>query len=160
MNFKTHLIIVSVIIITLYFARSLFMAESSNAPQTIEKSAARSPYFINIVRASWGLNCIESLKYMNEYSEGREAGYNAGNSIDFSKVKENNVLTAVSNICNDKSSCVFPIDISALGEDPLPSCGNKVLQVDYRCFSVDKLRSANEISGGNLSVDCDKQLKE
>ena len=80
------------------------------------------------------------------------------NDVDLSKIKEDNVRSAVSNLCNGKAVCDIPLDTATLGDDPLPICGSKILQIEYRCFSIDKLRIAKAATGA-ISIDCDKQLK-
>lgn len=154
MSFKIHLIIVSFIIATLYVVRVFFLEQPAQ-PVNTTKVATASPYHLSVVHASWGFNCkvfMPSKQYplVNNYSQQYD--------IDTSKINEDNVLSAVSNICNGKSSCVINLDTNTLGEDPLPSCGNKILQVDYRCFSVDKLRTARA-AVGQINIDCDKEIQ-
>ncbi len=110
-----------------------------------------SPYKITIERASWGMNC-QTAKPTDQnnptYLESDDTRH---------KIKENNVLDNVSTLCNGLSQCDVLINPNVLGEDPIPTCMHKILQVEYRCFSVDRLRkiSAKE---DVLSIDCDKQL--
>ena len=66
---------------------------------------------------------------------------------------DDNVLTAVSNICNGKEKCDILIDPTVLGEDPLPSCMSEMLQIEYRCFSFDRIWVAKS-QAGTLSINC------
>ena len=144
MSFKIHLLIISIIILIIYFV-SQFLLQPKVSEVTIQ-AAPVSKYFLSIVDATWGANC---RKYTT--------GTNASNIDNKPLVKENNVLLAVSNLCNNKPNCTIPINIETLGADPLPSCGYKTLQVNYRCFLTDKLNSV-EASQGVLTIDCDKLL--
>ncbi len=149
MNFKIHLLIISILIIASFGIIQLIMGHKEEQQQ-ITAAAVASPYTINIERASWGLNCLAYTKNKNtdNYMQPDPAN---------TKLKENNVLSAVSRLCNVKSKCDIPIDPNVLGEDPAPSCGYKVLQVEYRCFNIDRLRS-EKASEGVISIDCDKNL--
>ncbi len=148
MHFKAHLIIVSIIIIMIYGIIHLFMLNKAE-PVTIASLIERSPYNITVERASWGLNCNSPYNEKYVYNSQPEEVRNV--------VKEDNVLYKVSLYCNGKSKCDIPISVDALGEDPAPTCGYKSLQIEYRCFSVDKLRKAKAFEGV-LSIDCDREL--
>lgn len=152
MNFKIHLLIITVIVAMLYLVR-VFVASQSSEPVIIQQ-AATSQYSISIAHASWGMNCRASFGYAG----GGDTMGQVGSDVDFSKIKEDNVLSAMSNLCNDKMSCDIPLNTATLGDDPLPVCNNKILQIEYRCFSIDKLRIAKAATG-TISIDCDKQLK-
>jgi hypothetical protein len=151
MNFKIHILVILVIVAVLFVARS-FVTYAPSTPQVIVQAPAESAYSISIAHASWGLNCPVSPRGVG----GQNGMYE---TVDYSKIKEDNVLSVVSNLCNGNSKCDVAVNINPLGDDPLPSCGSKILQIDYRCFSVDKLRTA-VASSGVVSIDCDKQLKE
>jgi len=153
MNFKIHLLIISAIIIVLYLASS-FLASRSSAPKPLTQTPQVSDYYISVVHASWGLNCVSFIKRMSSQNEESLDT----SRLDTSKLKTDNVLSAVSNLCNGKDTCEIPLDAASLGGDPAPSCGNKTLMVEYRCFSIDKLRSATA-SYGALPIDCNAQLK-
>jgi hypothetical protein len=159
MNLKIHLVIIAMIVVIIYVVRSFLEAQQHSPAAIIIKGEAVSAYSISIVHASWGLNCVSMFKYMNQQAGTSENNdlYAQNSYIDLSKIKEDNVLVAVSNLCNGKSSCDIGINTNALGDDPLPSCGSKVLQVDYRCFEVDKLRGAR-VPFGSMTIDCDKQM--
>ncbi len=158
MPLRTHLLIISVIITVLYVITQVFMAtEKQPVVVSSEQSAPISAYNLTISSASWGLNC--KALYTNRINSKNSANNNFDEESDErEKIKDNNVLYIVSQLCNGKPKCEIPIDPSVLGEDPFPSCGYKELQVEYRCFSVDKLRRM-KATDGILTIDCDKQVK-
>ena len=67
------------------------------------------------------------------------------------------MLYSISNLCNGKNKCDILIDSNALGGDPLPTCGYKILEIEYRCFTIDRIRKASA-NDGVLTIDCDKQF--
>lgn len=143
MPFKIHLIIVSILIILVLFLTKTFLSPKTEEIQIFTKP---SPYTIIINRASWGLNCrIDNKKYDNYVR------------MDEEKSIENNVLSAVSRICNTKSSCSISADIYSLGGDPVPSCGYKELDIEYRCFSLDKIRVIKS-SDAVVNINCDTEI--
>jgi len=147
MSFKFHLLIVSIIIIALFGIIKLMVNKSQQPQQVVVVET--SPYKISIERADWGANCknIVANKRTDNYLQ----------PSDPRKSTENNVLEPVKNICNDKPACDIPISGDALGGDPLPECGYKILQVEYRCFAIDRLR-ISKASEGSIVIDCDKLL--
>lgn len=155
MNLKIHLLIIVIIITALYFAKSFLDSLPKTAPETAKLEEV-SKYHISIVRASWGLNCLEMARYIRQDNEKNDI-YSQKPKIDLSRIVENNVFAEVSNICTDKPSCTISNNTSMLGEDPMPVCGNKYIQVEYRCFDIDKLRGARTNSE-TLTIDCDKEF--
>jgi hypothetical protein len=145
MSFKYHLLIVSIIIIALF---GIMKTISNKAPEPQQVVVVQtSPYEITIERADWGVNCKTSTL------DKRADNYMQPNNQR--KMVENNVLSRVGEICNGKHFCEIPINVEALGEDPLPECGFKVLQVEFRCFAIDRLRTS-KASEGSIVIDCDK----
>lgn len=146
MQFKIHLLIISVIIIAVYIIAHIFNA---NKLEPIEASALpvvhKSGYTITIENASWGMNCKNTPQ--PEQDEVR-----VENPI---ALTDNNVIYPVSRLCNGNSRCEIPVDSNTLGE-PMRSCF-KLLEVEYRCFNIDKLRKAKS-SSGVLAIDCDQLL--
>lgn len=117
-----------------YVIMQILMMPKQEHESTTKSLVENSPYAIKIEHAHWGLNCHTS----------------ENKNVD-------NVLNRVSQICNGQSKCDILINTNMLGEDPVPNCGYKILQVEYRCFSVDRLHSIKAKEGG-LSIDCDKQF--
>jgi hypothetical protein len=148
MSFKTHLIIVSFIILAVYLAWQLMEPASELPAVSPEKP---SPYSITIVHASWGVNC--RLR-MNESSMD-----NFAKDVRNTPLREDNVLAKISEQCDGKLQCSIPVNSAALGLDPAPECAEKELRVEYRCFSYDRPWEVH-ISSGTLNIDCNKPQKE
>ena len=150
MSFKTHLIIVSVIILAVYFAWQMLKPAPNNTPQATTENS--SPYSIIIVHASWGLNCRSAGKSPAPQSEGFAPTENQA------VIAEDNVLATVSSLCNNKLDCAFTINTETLGKDPAPNC-DKELTVEYRCFNYDRpwtIKSASR----SISIDCNQSNKQ
>jgi hypothetical protein len=133
----------------MYAITQFVIAKPAASPAT--QAVSNSPYTISIEQASWGANCQSPFSSSNNNDDN---SYEKTNQL---KSRENNVLYNVSQLCNAKSKCNIPINQNFLGQDPLPSCGYKTLLVEYRCFSVDRLRKLEEREG-IMSIDCDKQF--
>jgi hypothetical protein len=149
MSFKIHLIIVSVIIIAVYFAWQLTSRTNTPQPAVIEQETA-SPYSITVIHASWGLNCRNSYVARTTPQKDDPFAYKPGTE---SKLEEDNVLSIVSKLCDGKLKCTIPISPQALGGDPMPECGDKSLDVEYRCFSFDRPWLVQS-SFKSLDIDC------
>lgn len=120
---------------------------SSNKIESVQSALPvvnTSPYAITVENADWGLNC-KTIQQDND-------NLKPDNAID---IKENNVIYPVSRLCNGNSKCDIEVSSNFLGE-PMSGCA-KILEVDYRCFNIDRIRTA-KASGGVMSIDCDKQL--
>ena len=132
MKLKNHLIAIAVITFVVLIAWKLLQAQApAPAPGN---SAAPSPYNIIIVRASWGLNCLERFASADQISE-------------------NNIQQPIINLCNGKAECIISISEANKVFNFLPECTDKVMEVDYRCFSFDRLRSV-KASNGQLELKC------
>jgi hypothetical protein len=118
----------------MYVIMNILTTPKQGNPLGTESLIENSSYKIKIEHANWGLNC-----------------HNSTNK------NEDNVLDRVSQICNGRSKCAIAINTSTLGEDPVLGCGYKILKVDYRCFTVDRLNSIKAKEGA-LLIDCDKQF--
>lgn len=158
MNFKIHLIIIATIIGAIFAARILMPPAPQPAPQPIVEKQEVSDYYISVAHASWGVNC--STNRVAGEAADTNAHYRADSeAAEASKTKEDNVILAVSNLCNGRSKCIITPTPDVLGDDPAPNCPNKTIKVDYRCFAIDRLRTAQSTAGNALSIDCEKQLK-
>lgn len=154
MLFKIHLLIVSVIIIVIYIVMQVISVPKQQPQiQPITETIKISPYNIIISHASWGLNCLDSSLDRNAETEGSYTQPSKSNS----KIKDDNVISKVSQLCNGKPKCAIALNPSALGEDPLPTCGYKKLQIEYRCFSIDRIRKI-EANEAVLTINCDAQF--
>lgn len=122
-----------------------------------------SPYTITVSSASWGLNCLQlyNKKTGNNSYGNTQQNYKyeeSSSGVNLDKIKDNNVIYNVSKLCNGKARCEIPINTDALGEDPLPNCVPKKLLIEYRCFAIDRMRTASS-EYDSLIIDCDKLLE-
>ena len=145
MSFKLHLMIVCFIIVIVYVAWQAMNNAPAPAPAVEAKSAQ---HVITVSHASWGLGCRD-YSGMNG-STTRDAFVDSSDT----KVRQDNVLSAVALLCNGKQKCDVAVDATVLGEDPFPTCNPKMLEIEYRCFSYDRPWIAKAMSG-SVSLHCD-----
>lgn len=150
MSFKIHLIIISVIIVMVFLVWSMSGSEPP-PPAPVPVAQKVSSYSIAISHASWGLNCAKRPVSVNNSTSSYDTF--AGTDVA-SKFHEDNVLLKVSEICNGKLQCDIPFTPDILGDDPQPDC-DKVLDIEYRCFSYDRPWRVRS-SSGSLSINCDR----
>lgn len=148
MSFKIHLLIICLIIAAVsggwWFVKS--RAVPVAAPVVVQDR------FIEIIHASWGLNC-RSLR-LKETGKPQTSGAFA--SVEKRHpLSEDNVLQAISQLCNGKTQCGSQ-NIALMVSDPSPTCLNKELEIEYRCFEFDRpwhIRSKNN----GFMIDCLQQ---
>src|SRR5262245_44420026 len=119
MSFKAHLVVVCGIIIAVYLAWQLLNVSTTPVEVEAPDESEISPYKISVIHASWGLNCNNAT--------------DKSNAAD--KPREDNVLEAVAKACNGKVKCGIPVKESFSGDDSATSCRDKMLEIEYRCFS-------------------------
>ena len=146
MSFKTHLIIVSCIILAVYLAWQWMEPAAEMPVISVEPS---SPYSITITHASWGLNCRLRTQTADSFAK----------NANHTPLREDNALSKLSEQCNGKLQCSIPVSSSALGFDPAPECAEKELRVEYRCFSYDRPWNV-KMSSGTLTINCDKSRQK
>ncbi|MCE2926458.1 MAG: hypothetical protein LW823_02260 [Rickettsiales bacterium] len=132
MTFKTHLIAISVIILSVFIAWQAF--QKPDRPKQAPPKTETSAYQIIIVRASLGLNCLDRYP-------------NAENLF------ENNVKEIVSSLCAGKLDCKVPTNEKTLKITTSSDCSDKELEIEYRCFSFDRLRT-EKASFGSVELRC------
>lgn len=147
MPFKVHLLIISCIIIVVLLAWQFMQFSASTA---VKKIAEKPSHTLSITHASWGLNC-RNIAINSDAS--RDVFLNKNDPR--SKLREDNVLAPVSRLCNGNVKCDINLGESDLGSDPVPDCGSKILEVEYRCFSYDRPWKVKS-SGAKLSLKCDQ----
>lgn len=130
MSLKVHLFIVTLIILSVFMAWRWMQshdltAAHDNAPM----------HTVEIVRASWGLNCGEAsaARPGDAVPAGPFSRENAPPAL-----RENNILQVISALCNGKPECAIRNSPDALGGDFAPECTDKEITVEYRCFSYDR----------------------
>ncbi|MEQ1705600.1 MAG: hypothetical protein ABL867_06450, partial [Rickettsiales bacterium] len=136
MPFKIHLLVISGIIIMVFIISKVLIANKIETEQSaLTTIVKKSPYSITIENASWGMNCQNFPQPERDDSQG-------GNTIS---IKENNVIYPISRLCNGNPRCDIAVDSNFLGE-PMVSCP-KTLEVEYRCFNIDRLRKSKATDG-------------
>ncbi len=151
MSFKIHLIIVCIIIMVVY---GIWQVTLHTAPQpVVQNEETTSSNAISIIHASWGLNCTFRPD-VEETKDPYKAFATTTKPTD--KLRPDNVLTAVSTLCNGKPQCSIPLVPEVLGEDPLPECNIKALEVEYRCFVYDRPWVVKS-SVKQLDIDCSQK---
>lgn len=107
-----------------------------------EAAAPDSPYAIEVVSASYGLNCnAQPAQPVDTFAGSAPKA-----------AEKDNVLTQVGRRCNGNLTCKLTVDRATLG-DPVPKCSKK-LTVDYRCFSYDRPWRAAAEESESLTIDC------
>ena len=150
MSFKTHLLIVSLIIISVMIFWSLLpKIDHIDRPENSAPIARR----IIISHASWGMNCNP---YLLE------------NTINTNNMRKKNLKTAytkdnifkeISLQCNGKLTCDINAANPWLKHDPQPECTPKSLEIEYRCFSFDRPWRTST-TGGSITLDCTDTSQE
>lgn len=151
MNWKLHTLVVIGIIATLFFVWQLVIMK----PEPVEQKIV-SAYKINISRATYGAACAGVTSTLVMESED-DSPYQ---SLDVQDFKENNAYEAVKKLCQDKSACKFIASPETMGFDPFPNCALKDLQIEFRCFQVDRLRKVSAGNNAELVINCDEIVKK
>lgn len=147
MQLKHHLMIVSLLILSIFMGWKLFPAPKTE----VSSAASQSPYSITIISASLGLNCSK-MGFVNEQSS-RDPFANS-NPPSSNDLKLNNVLPKVSELCNGKVRCEIKNSEAILGINTKTFCINKQLEVEYRCFSFDRPWVLKALAEETIAIDC------
>ena len=147
MTLRTHLIIVALIIVSVFIGWETMQTISARRAARALMESGRA---IEIVRASWGLNCPAGTR--DSHSEG-VTGFMEGRSNPPS-VRENNILEVVSALCNLKPQCSIHNSPQTFGSDPAPDCIEKEISIEYRCFSYDRPWPLTIASHETGVIDC------
>jgi hypothetical protein len=147
MSFKTHLLIVSVIILAVYLAWSV--TRSKPAAPT-EQAVVKTAYNIAVTHASWGLNCPR----YSESTSTLDKAYVKKTDAHPQYMKKDNALEIVSELCNGKLKCTVPVSDETFPDMAPEDCGEKKLEVEYRCYAFDRPWFARA-TGGMLTLTCE-----
>lgn len=150
------MLIISGVILLLY----AYMQSSKPAAVAASNQNTRS---IEIVSATWGMNCNDLIKKENEKRlryklrpQDLEQLHPDDRPVSLEPmpiVVTNNVLKQVGELCNGKEHCAFSASDMALKSEPVSSCF-KHLVVSFRCFSFDRLWKLGVGQGDNFIIDC------
>ena len=151
MSFRTHLTVISCIILAVLLMWQLMLRSNSPVPASTnipENVPAERSYSISVTHASWGLNC-RNMAFNNNTREAFLAKSN-------NTLHEDNVLEKVSHLCNGHVTCNVNIDEPSLGADPSPECNSKTLEIEYRCFAYDRPWSVKTVDTP-ITLHCDNR---
>jgi hypothetical protein len=150
MPLKTHLIIVSIIIASVFLGWQA-MRLLSRAEQVV----APSGNLIQLVRANYGLNC-NSRTLGTRASRNTSAGKFEYDNQDESNIYPDNARKVVEPLCQGKPWCRVTNSTNLLGMDPAPGCFEKELVIEYRCYSFDRLWKLVVPANEKGEIDCSK----
>lgn len=109
-------------------------------------------HYIRIHSASWGLNCIAPST-----SSADDALLAKDDKV--LKLRRDNVLGLVSKKCNGKETCEVmnsPATFDASDEkNPNKNC-EKILEIEYRCFTFDRLWKKTSGHREAVKIECAK----
>ena len=149
MTFKTHLLIVAVIILMVYLVWDIGRTPPATAPQ--------SNYAITVSHASWGLNCPLYANGNNVLDRAYVKKSANGEALP----KQDNVLQVIASTCNGATDCTIAISDDAFPGIAPTECVNKKLEVEYRCFSYDRPWHAEAVSSaGALQLSCQDKVSQ
>lgn len=123
--------------------------------EEVDPTIATGDRAVEIVSATWGLNCNAEITRMKK-AQPVQLDDSGAATNNLSLVTPNNVLGAVQAICKGRVICNFNVDTQTLQSDPLPSCF-KQLEIGYRCFNIDRLWKTKANLNESLSIDCNKE---
>lgn len=154
MRWKIHLIGIALITLLIFGVYTLFQSSTEATPQTMQPT---SNVRMHIEKASWGLNCnqlYDAYKRRTDDMVRQNPNYKPNPEALPVKVENDNVIKIVRTLCQDKPSCIIPARAETMGNF-FSDC-SKDLDVSWRCFSYDKLRSAKASNGSEITIDCEK----
>lgn len=146
MTNKQHIVVIFVMVIVISLLWRLVVEVTKEETPMVEQRT--TPYNIEIVNASYGLNC--------QYRMSREQ---SGGFVDpnQNRVRKNNALRAVSDACNGKEKCSVMVTDDLVGGQISQTCSYARLEVEYRCFSFDRPWATYGYNGSSLEIDCTKR---
>lgn len=125
----------------------------SNEPQTSNR--------IEVYQANWGLNCnVDIARTLKVRQTNLPPRDEKGQVIPYKPLvpaQKNNVILPVSTLCNTQVMCQIEATSTNLGGiDPLETC-YKQLEVQYRCFTYDRIHTETVDQGSILTLDCNEK---
>lgn len=137
MNLKLHILASGLFLLLIAGALFVFGGWEDRADTSADNPAMVR--FIQVSRAGWGVNCNRAMALPEP-------------------VRDNNVLRAVSSLCNGKEQCRFAGSPGTFGFDPAKHC-RKILEVEYRCFEIDRSRTVVAEGNAPIVIDCREEAK-
>ncbi len=143
MNSKAHFAIIIALVIGMLAAWQI-MLNRANVP-TPAASDTIAERYISIVRANYGLNCL---------TDNNDAQPYPATPSETRVFRENNILIPASNACNGRIKCSIDGKTLLSGADSASKCKAKAIEIEYRCFSYDRLWTARNPGGNGVIIDC------
>ncbi len=144
MNLKTHIITTLAFLLLIGGAIYLFGGKEET-PETATNPLTER--FIQIVSATWGMNCNGQVERMIRTQEKDNDG-----TIP-TLARKDNALLALSRQCNNKETCSVKVTPEFLGKPNVTSC-HKNFTAEYRCFMTDRAHAIELEDGGSVTIDC------
>lgn len=164
-NWKFHVIAISIICGIVFILYAL-IGPGAKKTVVIHQETDR---FIQIYSATWGQNCNPYIAQENAFRQQLRLQpqrleqlppEERPDSLDpLPMVSHDNVLISVGERCNGQVTCSFDATSENVEHEPLASCF-KHLKIDYRCFTVDRLRSVSLGQSETLTIDCNESATE
>lgn len=156
-NWKVHAIAIGVIVSVITVVFLAFAPPPKKETAVTEEAKGSVPanqLHIEIVRATWGLNCNQIIDYAIDRIRKNPELRKKGNIPE--RVQPNNVRRIISDACAGKPACQFEATSEALKINPYHTCMKQLL-IDYRCFSYDQLRTLKANERDKVVMDCRNQ---
>lgn len=147
-HMKFHLAAIAAICVLIVILYMLFGPKK--AGPAVEVVGDR---FIQIDNATWGKNCDPFVDQALAEWRLPATGSKEAATPRPEQAQYNNVLSLISAECNGKLSCRVLATSDVMKVEPLKSC-YKRLTVGYRCFTYDRLWTADIGQGDLLELDC------
>lgn len=127
-----------------------------------QKAQFAGSNYVQVSSATWGQNCNENIDHEIEQAQIERAKLPLAerNKVEIPKhITHNNALTHLSGLCNGKETCSFLAESDVIGLEPIYSC-YKELEINYRCFDIDRLRQVKVRQGDMVRIECAKSAIE
>ncbi len=151
MNYKAHIVLVAAIAVFIGILALVGQMREKAAMDKLNDPALKvdDTFYVDIESATYGTNChgqdVTSSAARPDSSQlGSDGKY---------RIVSGNATDAVSRLCQQQKTCSISVSERSLGFDPASGCA-KSLDVSYRCFSFDKLRTASAAHRDKLTLDC------
>lgn len=153
-NYKFHAIALTGICAAI---TAVYFLLAPKTPQPSVDGSQKSELLIEVYSATWGLECNDYIREQSAAPLQRNEKGEIVPHVPVALVTENNVLPIVSEWCNGKLSCDVSANSKSLESEPIAACLKK-LNIKYRCFSFDSLRSLVLEENQTGKIDCEKDI--
>lgn len=157
-HYKFHAIAIAAIFLVVIV---IYMLMPQPSAPVAADPALMGERYIAIYSATWGQACnpqIEQAIAERANVPVKAEKPDSDAPLALQPVSANNVLQAVSDLCNGKLTCEFTASSQTFGVEPLHACP-KNLEVSYRCFAYDRLWTVTAQQGQTVTLDCNEKDK-